>query len=188
MPDRAGPERLTLHDAQQTETLLDGIARDAASWLRGRDRAALVGVLRRGAPLAARIAERLERDHGIAGLELLDLKIERYSDDLKLLHPETRLTEDPSLASLDLSGLSVLLVDDVLYHGNSLLRAIEWLEKRGPAGIRTAVLVDRDVARLPIRADTAGARLRIADGDVIECRVPPYEPELGIDLIRRSRQ
>ena len=46
------------------------------------------------------------------------------------------------------------------------------------------VLVDRGVTRLPIRADITGMRLDVAPQDIIECNVPPYEPEFRIDLLR----
>jgi pyrimidine operon attenuation protein/uracil phosphoribosyltransferase len=48
------------------------------------------------------------------------------------------------------------------------------------------VLVDRDVARLPVRTDVVGVRLDVAPGDVIECNVPPYEGELRIELLKKE--
>jgi len=47
----------------------------------------------------------------------MNLQIKRYADDLKLLHPETKLTENPEHVSLDLSGVTVVVVDDVMYRG-----------------------------------------------------------------------
>ncbi len=78
----------------------------------------------------------------------------------------------------------MLLVDDVLYRGHSLLRALEWLQLRRPAAIRVAVLVDRDIALLPVCADVVGVHLNVAPGDVVDCRVPPYEPTFAIHLKR----
>ncbi|MFP5460685.1 MAG: phosphoribosyltransferase family protein [Gammaproteobacteria bacterium] len=179
-------KRCTLYDTAEVEALLDDMARRAAPLLAGRD-AAIVGILRRGAPLAARLRERLERDHGIAGLPAFDVKIQRYSDDLRVLHPETLLTEDPAHAGLDLAGRCVLLVDDVLYHGHSLLRALDWVARRGASEVRVAVLADRNVSVLPVHADIVGARLQLAPEDVVECHVPPYEPELSIELVRPRR-
>ena len=179
-------KRCTLYDTAEVEVLLDDMARRAAPLLAGRD-AALVGILRRGAPLAARLRERLAHDHGLAGLPSFDVKIQRYADDLRLLHPETLLTEDPAHAGLDLSGRTVLLVDDVLYRGHSLLRALDWATRRGAAEVRVAVLADRHVSVLPVHADIVGAHLQLAPEDVVECHVPPYEPELSIELVRPRR-
>ncbi len=184
MPEAAPRERRTLYDARELDALLDTMARQCAGLLAGRPQLTIVGILRRGVPLAQALRERLVRDCGLAEPPMLQLKIERYADDLTLLHPETRLTEDPALGRLDLSGRTVLLVDDVLYRGHSLLRAVQWLAQRRPAEIRVAVLVDRRVAQLPVHADVVGAQLAVAPDDVIECHVPPYEPELAIELVR----
>ncbi len=175
-----------LYDAAEVHALLDEMAARAARLLAGRD-AAIVGILRRGAPLAAMLRERLLREHGLASLPSYEVKIQRYADDLRLLHPETRLTEDPSHAGLDLSGRCVLLVDDVLYRGHSLLRALDWAARRGAAEVRVAVLVDRKVSALPLHADVVGAHLQLAPQDVVDCHVPPYEPELSIRLVRPHR-
>jgi pyrimidine operon attenuation protein/uracil phosphoribosyltransferase len=187
MPDSATRERRTLYDARELGDVLDAMARQCAALLAGRPRVTVVGVLRRGAPLAQALCERLVRDWRLPAPAMLQLKIERYADDLTLLHPDTRLTEDPALARLDLTGHTVLLVDDVLYRGHSLMRAIQWLAQRKPEEIRVAVLADRRVAQLPVHADVVGAQLAVAPDDVIECRVPPYEPELAIELVRPTR-
>jgi pyrimidine operon attenuation protein/uracil phosphoribosyltransferase len=78
----------------------------------------------------------------------------------------------------------VLVVDDVMYRGHSLLRAVEYLASRQPAEIRTVVLVDRGVAKLPVRTDIVGVRLDVAPTDIIECNVPPYEEHFRIDLMQ----
>jgi pyrimidine operon attenuation protein/uracil phosphoribosyltransferase len=78
----------------------------------------------------------------------------------------------------------LLIVDDVLYTGHSLLKVVDYLARKGPAEIRVAMLADRGAARLPVRADVLGLRLDIAPPDVIECNVPPYEPEFKIELLK----
>jgi len=186
MTERIG-DPFRLYDTPGVHRLLDAMARRAAALVDRDTPLTLVGILRRGVPLAQLLRERLVRDHGLPGPALLELKIERYSDDLRLLHPDTRLTEDPAHVALSLAGRTVLLVDDVLYHGNSLLRALAWLERKGPRAVRTALLVDRDVSVLPLRADVVGVRLDVAEGDVVECRVPPYEAELEIAVVRPRR-
>ena len=181
---RPHDQRTCLYDGRQLQAKLDDMARQAAGLLTSRRDVLLVGIRRRGVPLAELQRERLERDFGFARLPLLELNIKRYADDLTLLHPDTQLVEDPAHAGLDLRGRTVVVVDDVIYGGHSMLRAVDYLAQRHPAEIRTVVLVDRDVARLPVRADVVGARLDVAPGDIIECNVPPYEPELRIDLRR----
>ncbi|MFP5380639.1 MAG: bifunctional pyr operon transcriptional regulator/uracil phosphoribosyltransferase [Gammaproteobacteria bacterium] len=176
--------RTCLYDAEQLEDVIGDMVRQAAGLITGRSRVAVIGILRRGAPLADRLHARLVRDYGLTDCVRLDLQIKRYADDLRLLHPETQLTENPEHASLDLDGYTVLVVDDVMYRGHSLLRAVQYIAGKQPAEIRTVVLVDRGVARLPVRTDIVGVRLDVAPSDIIECNVPPYEPRFQIDLMQ----
>jgi len=182
--DRIPGKRTCLYDTAQLEAVIDGMACDAAGLLTGRQKVVVIGVLRRGGPLADRLTKIMVRRFGVAPPMRLDLSVKRYADDLTLLYPETRLTEDARHASLDLGGFTVLLVDDVLFSGNSLLRAVEYLARKRPAEIRVVTLVDRGVTRLPIRTDVVGVRLDIAPPDIIECNVPPYEAEFKIELLQ----
>jgi pyrimidine operon attenuation protein/uracil phosphoribosyltransferase len=184
MTDKPQGRRTCLYDTVQLDTIVDDMARQAAGLLTGRTQVAIVGILRRGAPLADRLQARLAEAWGLAHCMRLDLKITRYADDLTLLYPETQLTENPAHATLDLAGHTVLVVDDVMYHGHSLLRAVEYLACRQPAEIRTVVLVDRGAAKLPVRTDIVGVRLDVAPSNVIECNVPPYEDSFRIDLLQ----
>jgi len=184
MTEKPDGRRTCLYTPTQLEAIVDDMAREAAGLLTGRTRIAIVGILRRGAPLADRLHARLAEAWGFKDCVRLDLKISRYADDLTLLYPETRLTEDPAHAALDLAGYTVLVVDDVMYRGHSLLRAVEYLACKQPAEIRTVVLVDRGAAKLPIRTDIVGVRLDVAPSDVIECNVPPYEDTFRIDLLQ----
>lgn len=160
------------------------MAWQAAGFLLGKERIVLVGILRRGAPLAEMLHDRLTGRFQLNNITQMNLKIERYADDLTLLHPETRLTEDPQQAKLDLTGATVLVVDDVMYRGHSMLRAVEYLARKQAAAIRTVVLVDRGAKTLPVRTDITGVRLDVAPSDIIECNVPPYEKEFRIELFQ----
>jgi pyrimidine operon attenuation protein/uracil phosphoribosyltransferase len=73
-----------------------------------------------------------------------------------------------------------------MYHGHSMLRAVEYLAIKQANEIRTVVLVDRGAAKLPVRSDIAGVRLDVAPTDIIECNVPPYEAEFKIELLQPS--
>ena len=145
----------------------------------------LLGILRRGVPLAEMLQERLKRQHGL-DLPCYGLRLKRYADDLTLLHPETELTENAEFSARELSRATVLVVDDVLYEGHSLARVLAYLSRRGAPVVRIAVLADRCVAKLPIRASIVGVKLQVAAGDVVECHVPPYEAAFRIELLRPS--
>jgi len=177
-------QRCCLYDAAQLELVIKEMAGKISVMVNPSQKLALVGILRRGAPLAHRICESLVRDFHRESPLRIDLSIKRYSDDLKLLYPHTQLTEDPVLLDLDLSAYRLVLVDDVFYTGHSLLRAVEWLNAKRPMAIYAAVLVDRHVRELPMQANIVGLHLQVAPSDVVECHVPPYEDKFQIQLLK----
>jgi pyrimidine operon attenuation protein/uracil phosphoribosyltransferase len=181
-PKPAG-QRFCLYSAAELDGILQRMARQAAALL-PPGRGVLVGMLRRGEPLARLLQQHLARQTGQAELPLYPLRVKRYADDLSLLHAQTALTESPELAALDLLNSTLLVVDDVLYEGHSLLRTCAYLTSLGAREVRTAVLVDRCISKQPIHADIVGVRLQVASGDIIECNVPPYESELRIEVLR----
>lgn len=179
--------RSCLYDRAELDLVMDAMASQIAARLRPQQPLAVIGILRRGAPLAQRLAELLVQRHGIAAPLRLDLSVKRYADDLTLLYPETRLEEQAEHAALDLCDHSLLVVDDVVYSGHSLLRVLEYLARKRPQQIQVATLIDRCTARLPVHADVAGVRLEVAPGSIIDCHVPPYEADFQIELVRTGR-
>lgn len=177
-------ERTCLYQTAQLDTVLNNMARQAAGVFTSRENVMMVGILRRGAPLAGMLHKKLISQFDLTNISLMNLQIKRYADDLTLIHPETKLTENPTHDSLVLINTKILVVDDVMYHGYSMMRAVEYLLKKQAAEIRTAVLVDRGVSRFPIRIDITGIRFDIAPTDIIECNVPPYEAEFRVDLLK----
>lgn len=173
-------DRFRLYSEVDLEIVVDDMARQAAALLDATP-TVLLGVLRRGAPLADRLLARIRVHAPWAEVERIDLKVKRYADNLELLHPDTSL-EAPHGA--DLMNRRVIVVDDVLYQGYSLMRVFEWLATQKPAHVHAAVLVDRERHRMPVRADIVGLTLKIAPEDVIECNVPPYETDFAVDLWR----
>lgn len=154
-------EILAASDIKRT---LDRIAHQILESI-GDAPALLVGIPRRGVPLAERLATRMTTFAGrpvAAG----SLDITLYRDDLRGRPPralaETRLPDE------GVDGLIVVLVDDVLYSGRTIRAAMDALRDHGrPAAIRLAVLVDRGHRQLPIRADFVGKNIPTAfDDDV----------------------
>lgn len=177
--------QIPLYDSVHLGHVLDAMAARLAGLLHEDMPITLVGVRRRGAPLADALLARLQPRLPVSvSIERLDLLIQRYADDLTLLHPETRLTETQEQAGLDLAGRTVVVIDDVLYMGHSLNKAVQYLLGKGAQRIVTAVLVDRICARLPIHADVVGLKLQVAAGQIVECHVPPFEPVLQIVLVQ----
>jgi pyrimidine operon attenuation protein / uracil phosphoribosyltransferase len=175
-------DRTCLYQTAQLDAVLDHMAWQAAGFLTAKEHIMIVGILRRGAPLAEMLRNKLMQHFKLPKMELMNLQIQRYADDLTLLYPETKLTENSENAALDLTNTTVLVVDDVMFRGHSMLRAVEYLARKQAAEIRTVVLVDRGANKLPVRVDISGVRLDVAPPDIIECNVPPFETEFKIDL------
>jgi pyrimidine operon attenuation protein/uracil phosphoribosyltransferase len=118
--------------------------------------AALVGIYSGGAWLAERLATLLPGSHPLGFID-----VSYYRDDYEIsgLKPNTKRTSLP----FDVSGASIVLVDDVLYTGRSVRAAINELFDFGrPDRIELAVLVDRGGRELPIEATYVGARVAVA--------------------------
>lgn len=129
----------------------------------------IVGVRRRGVPLARRIAEEIEGFEGVRP-PLGELDITFYRDDLTTIHerPQLGRTAMPS----DASGRRIVLVDDVLYTGRTVRAALDALVDQGrPSMIQLAVLIDRGHRELPIRADYVGKNVPTSRREVIEVRL-----------------
>lgn len=175
--------RFRLYDAAALDRVLDAMARQAAALLDTRP-VTLVGVLRRGAPLADMLAERLRTRRPELAVERTDLRVKRYGDDLTLLHAATSLGATPEQQAAEFGGRQLVVVDDVLYQGYSAFRVFEFLREHGADCVHLAVLVDRCCSVLPVRAGIVGLALQIAPDDVIECSVPPFESVFAVDLLR----
>ena len=178
-------QRVRLYDSNELDDVLQAMARKAATLLPPAH-AALIGIQRRGEPLAQRLRQHIAHLTGQPELPLYPLKVKRYADDLQVLQRYTQLTENPALGSLDLANTTLLVVDDVLFEGHSLLRTCAYLAQLGARRVYTAVLVDRHTCQQPIRADIVGVHLQVAATDIVECNVPPFEPEFCIEVVRHG--
>jgi pyrimidine operon attenuation protein/uracil phosphoribosyltransferase len=154
-------------DAGEVRRALTRIAHEIVERNKGAERVVLVGILRRGEPLAARLAALIERIED-ARVPFGGLDIALYRDDYALRHAPARATHVP----FDISGKVVVLVDDVLFTGRSVRAAITALMDLGrPAAVQLAVLVDRGHRELPIRADFVGKNLPTAHSEHVRVRL-----------------
>ena len=143
---------------------------------------ALVGIQRRGVPLARRIAAAIEEHEGVA-IPVGALDITFYRDDLSLIaqQPIVKGTDLP----FDLNGATVVLVDDVLYTGRTIRAAIDALVDFGrPQAIRLAVLIDRGHRELPIRADHVGKNVPTSREELVKVHLVETDGEDGVDIER----
>jgi len=139
---------------------------------------ALVGIHRRGAILARRLHQQLE-ELSEATVPLGDLDIGFYRDDVGT-RPDAPVLH-ASHIDFDLAGLTVVIVDDVLYTGRTVRAAIEALFDYGrPERVQLAVLVDRGHRELPIRPDYIGKNLPTSTAEHVHVRVRELD---GLDEV-----
>lgn len=168
-------------DASDVEAALDRMAGQVAA--RWPDELVVVGIVRRGVPLAEALAARLE-DAGVDVVAVQQLELKRYSDELDVLHEQPELNEPDE--PLDLDGRRVLLVDDVLYTGRTFGRALAYVTEARAREVRCAALCVRRGAELPIQPDVVGVRCDIGAGGIVDVRIPPYEDRLAIDVRKKD--
>ncbi|MBA3876365.1 MAG: bifunctional pyr operon transcriptional regulator/uracil phosphoribosyltransferase PyrR [Anaerolinea sp.] len=150
----------------------------------GTDGLVLVGIQRRGVPIARRLAEAI-REHENVDLPVGALDITFYRDDLSMLaqQPVVKGTDLP----FDVTGTTVVLVDDVLYTGRTIRAAMDALMEYGrPRAIRLAVLVDRGHRELPIRADHVGKNVPTSREEIVRVRIEEVDGEDAVDLDRAA--
>jgi pyrimidine operon attenuation protein/uracil phosphoribosyltransferase len=129
----------------------------------------LVGIPTRGAPLARRLAARIEAFTGTA-VDVGTVDITLYRDDLRLRG--VRALEDTRLPESGIDGRLVVLVDDVLFSGRSVRAALDALRDLGrPRAVQLAVLVDRGHRELPIRADYVGKNVPTSRSQSVKVRL-----------------
>jgi pyrimidine operon attenuation protein/uracil phosphoribosyltransferase len=152
-----------LLDADAIDRTLSRIAHEIIERNEDLEQVALVGIHTRGVPIAHRLRRLIEERTG-KELALGQLDITFYRDDVHVRGGEAPLHAQPLVrsSSLDfpLEGMTVVLVDDVLYTGRTIRAAVEALFDYGrPARVQLAVLADRGHRELPVRADYVGKNL-----------------------------
>ncbi len=170
----------TLMDKEAMDRALTRIAHEILEQHRGTGNLALVGIQRRGVPMARILADKIEEFEGTRPLEgVLDITF--YRDDLSLLteHPIVRSTDLP----FDVNGKDVILVDDVLFTGRTVRAAIEALFDMGrAASIQLAVMIDRGHRELPLRPDYVGKNVPTSKKEFISVSTIEFDGKEAVEL------
>jgi len=168
-------EKAEIIDAEGLRRIITRIAHEIVERNKGTADLVLVGVRRRGVPLAARIAEKIaEFEKAQVPQGCLDITL--YRDDLSTVGPQPVVggTEMP----VDLAGKVVVLVDDVLYTGRTVRAAMDAIMDLGrPRAVQLAVIVDRGHRELPVRADFVGKNVPTSKREIIGVRVSEIDEE-----------
>lgn len=171
----AGSQRVILESAD-IDRALTRIAHEILEANRGAQNLVILGIPRRGYPLAQRLAQKIsDTDASFnPAMSLGQLDITMYRDDLR--SRPGRTLEPTHLPPLGLDGKNVYLIDDVLFSGRTIRAALDALQDYGrPACVRLAVLVDRGHRQLPIRADHVGKNLPTNSDESVKVLLEPID-------------
>ena len=180
---------------QQTSVLLDGpslnravtrIAHEIIERNKGIDEVILVGIKTRGAYLARRLAERIEKIEGKA-IRTGELDITLYRDDLSTKQVNDQAQVQQVDIEYQVNDQKIVLVDDVLYTGRTVRAALDAVMDLGrPSQIQLAVLVDRGHRELPIRADYVGKNIPTSGHERIVVNLDEVDGQDVVKIVKES--
>jgi pyrimidine operon attenuation protein/uracil phosphoribosyltransferase len=181
MPDSGpnSPPATVLMSAEAVEEAIRQMAREIVDAHEGRD-FALMGILRRGRPLADRLADSIEDMAGFRP-NVGSLATTLYRDDIRSGRSPSSVPSGNTHFDFDVNGTSIVLVDDVLYSGRTVRAAMDEIMDYGrPSRIQLACLIDRGRRELPIQADYLGKAIGSKPGDHVSVRLAELD---GEDLV-----
>ena len=171
--------RRVVMEEQDVQRALTRIAHEIVEVNRGAAQLALVGIITRGDILAQQIAAQINQIED-AHIPVGTLDISLYRDDVAIhVMPELYSSNLP----FDVNGLTIVLVDDVLYTGRTVRAALDAIMDYGrPAAIQLAVLVDRGHRELPIRADFVGKNVPSAANEQVRLFLEAVDGYTAVEI------
>jgi len=192
------PDRATVRQLLDADAIAKALSRIAHELIErngppdgpGLDRVALVGIQTRGVPLASRLRRLVEERSGFE-LPVGALDITFHRDDVHVRDggrpPDRQPVVRATSIAFPIEGMTVVLVDDVLYTGRTIRAAIDALLEFGrPARVQLVVLVDRGHRELPIRPDYVGKNLPTGRGERIQVELMEVDERDGVLLVDGS--
>ncbi|HEY4741586.1 MAG TPA: bifunctional pyr operon transcriptional regulator/uracil phosphoribosyltransferase PyrR [Candidatus Acidoferrales bacterium] len=176
-------EKRQLMAPEEIDRTLQRLAHEIVEKSGGTSNVVLIGVRRRGVPLANRLAKTIKAFSNV-DIPVGTLDITLYRDDLSTVasQPVVQSTEIPFVVD----DRDIVLVDDVLYTGRTARAAMNGLFDLGrPKSIRMLVLIDRGHRELPIEATFIGRTVTTSDTEIIEVRLHEIDKEERVMLVDR---
>jgi pyrimidine operon attenuation protein/uracil phosphoribosyltransferase len=176
-------EKAQVMTAAEIERTLLRLAHEIVERNNGIKNLALIGIRRRGVPLAERLAKSI-REFEKAQVPVGYLDINLYRDDLSTIatQPVIQSTE----IHFPINGKAIVLVDDVLYTGRTTRAAMDALLDYGrPRSIQLCVLIDRGHRELPIEAHYVGKQIQTTDTEIIEVKLPEIDQSECVLLVEK---
>ncbi|MGI6184139.1 MAG: bifunctional pyr operon transcriptional regulator/uracil phosphoribosyltransferase PyrR [Candidatus Fimadaptatus sp.] len=166
-------EKAQIMDSQAMQRALMRIAHEIIEHNKGVENVALMGIHRRGVPLAKQLRDCIKQIEGVE-LPLGVLDITYYRDDLSMLseHPQVKSTDVP----FTITGRDVIMVDDVLFTGRTARAAMDAIMDMGRVNtLQFVALVDRGHRELPVRADYVGKNVPTSKSELIAVMVEEFD-------------
>ncbi len=176
-------EKSQLMSASEIDRTLVRLAHEILERNNGLDGVMLVGIKRRGVPLAERLGKKMaEIEKTTPPVETLDITFHR--DDLSTIDQGPVVQPTPSKYSVE--GITVVLVDDVLYTGRTTRAALDALVEHGRARrVELCVLIDRGHRELPIQANYVGRVVQTSDSEMVEVKLREVDNQDRVMLCER---
>lgn len=176
-------EKARLMSSSEIERTLVRLAHEIVEKNNGSENLALVGIKRRGVPLAERLAKLIEKiEKRPIDVGMLDINF--YRDDLSTR--DFRPVVNPGALGFDVNGRDVVLVDDVLYTGRTVRAALDALFDHGrPKRVQLLTLIDRGHRELPIEATFIGRLIQTTDREIIEVKLEEVDENEQVLLVER---
>ena len=176
-------EKAQIMDAQAMTRAITRISHEIIEKNKGAEGILLIGVRKRGYPLAERIAECIKKIEGVE-LSVEGLDIGFFRDDIAKNQNEPVITRDD--ISADVDGATIVLVDDVIFTGRTTRAAIECIFSHGrPRAVQLAVLVDRGLRELPFRPDFVGKNIPTSHSERVRVSVAEIDGEDAVTIMAK---
>jgi pyrimidine operon attenuation protein / uracil phosphoribosyltransferase len=177
-------QKAQLMSASEIERTLVRLAHEIIEKNNGRENLVLIGIKRRGVPLANRLAKIIERIEGKpVPVGVLDITL--YRDDLSTVGIDPQIKE--SALGAEIEDMNVVLCDDVLYTGRTTRAALDALFDHGrPKRVQLLVLIDRGHRELPVEAAFVGRYVQTSDLEIIEVKLQEIDNLEKVLLVERE--
>ena len=170
----------TLLSHEDIERILRRIAHQIIEKNHGTADLCLIGIRTRGVPLAYRIADNIGGFEG-ATVPVGELDITLYRDDLSLISGSPTVRD--SKVDFDVTGKTIVLVDDVIYTGRTARAALDAVMKLGrPAKVQLCALIDRGHSELPIKANYVGKNIPTSVDELVAVRLCETDDEEAVKI------
>ena len=176
-------EKAKIMDEQAIGRAVKRISHEILEKNKGAEELVLIGIRRRGVPMAERISDGIETIEGVK-VPVGALDITFYRDDLSKEHPQPQVTGGD--IPFPVEGKTVILCDDVIYTGRTVRAAIDALFDLGrPSAVRLAVMIDRGLRELPIRPDFVGKNIPTSHAEIVSVRFREVDGEDSVSICDR---